>query len=104
MNVGLIPSGARDITIMETTTFAAIGTESITKVCILYYVLLCFVLALRQGNSDILNGEFEIFSPGSYMIVAEDFTFVYNVSSSTGTDVVFISGPLSEQLIIRVSC
>ena len=86
---------------METSTSAAIGTETTTKV---FYILHCFVLALRQSNDDILNGEFEIFSPGSYMTEAEDFIFVYNVSSSTGTDVVFISGPLSEQLFIRVSC
>lgn len=70
----------------------------------LLLITFCFsVTALRQGSRDILNGEFEIFSPGSYMIVAEGFDFLYNVSFSSGVDVVFIDGPLPEQLLIRVS-
>ena len=66
----------------------------------LYIALFC--LALQLGNTNILNGDLEFFYPGSYMIVAEDFTFVYNSSSSNGMDAAFISGPLSEQLFIGV--
>ena len=70
-----------------------------------YHNHICFVLftALQLGGADILNGDFEFFSPGSYIVAAEGFDFLYNRSSSSGVDVVFIDGPLSEQLLIRVS-
>ena len=60
-------------------------------------------VALQLGGNDILNGDFEYFSPGSYIVSAEGFDFLYNVSSSSGVDVAFIDGPLFEQLLIRVS-
>ena len=66
----------------------------------IYFVLFA---ALQLGGADILNGDFEFFSPGSYIVAAEGFDFLYNRSSSSGVDVAFIDGPLSEQLLIRVS-
>ena len=67
-------------------------------------VTFCFLFAaLQLGSSDILNGDFEYLSPGSYIIATEGFDFLYNKSSSSGVDVAFINGPLSERLLIRVS-
>lgn len=60
-------------------------------------------VALRLGSTNILNGDFEIFSVGSFIVATEDFNFIYNRSSSSGVDVAFIDGPLSKQLFMRVS-
>ena len=66
-------------------------------------ITFCFLFAaLQLGGFDILNGDLEFITPGSYIIPTEDFDFLYNVSSS-GVDVAFIDGPLSEQLFIKVS-
>jgi len=61
-----------------------------------------FCVALQLGIADILNGN-QIFSPGSYIVAAEGFNFVYNRSSSSGVDVVFIDGPLPDCLFIKVN-
>ena len=99
LDIGTIPSGARNVKIIETSPSAIIGIKTILLYISLYHL---FVLALKLGNADILNEDFEMFSPGSYIVAAKDFNFVYNRSSS-GMDVAFINGPLSEQLFIRVS-
>ena len=56
----------------------------------------------QLGITNILNGN-QIFSPGSYIVTAEGFNFVYNRSSSSGVDVVFIDGTLLEGLFIKVN-
>ena len=71
---------------------------------IIQYVLLYFDLfvALQLGSTNILNGDYEYFFPGSYIVAAGNFDFVYNRSLFSGVDVAFIDGPLSEPLFIRV--
>ena len=104
MDVATIPIGAREITIRETSLSAVIGSYNTYRNHIIYYCkYIVLFVALQLGSTNILNGDFELFTPGSYMVAADGLDFLYNISSSSGVDVAFIDGPLSEQLLIRVS-
>ena len=67
-----------------------------------YYYIFDLLVALQLGSTSILNGDYEYFFPGSYIVAAGNFDFVYNRSLFSGVDVAFIDGPLSEPLFIRV--